>query len=214
MSSYRVRFPEPVMMLRVVALLACLFSLTSCATGLYQPVWTATDASQVTLGRTVVAVLVPSEADRRQSEGAFVQYLQPAMDMTALHQVAAKGGTAPASVDAARAEARRLGFDSLLVARVVETYQRDVFRPSFGFYYGGHPYYGIWGRHPFDYWDYPGHVDSVRRSVIEVSLYATADNALVWSGKAELFTPESFAGVVEPLADALLKDLVSRGMVR
>jgi hypothetical protein len=49
--------------------------------------------------------------------------------------------------------------------------------------------------------------------VVEVSLYATRDNALVWSGKAELYTQESFADMVEPLADALLKDLVARGIV-
>lgn len=201
------------MLLRLFALLTCLVSLTGCATGLYQPVWTADNASQIKLGRTVVAVLVPSEADRRQSENAFVQFLQPAMDMHALYMVAAKGESAPASVDAARTRAKALGFDSVLVARVVETYERQVYRPSFGFYAGGHPYYGLWGRFPFDYWDSPGYADSVRRSVIEVSLYSTHDNALVWSGKAELYTQESFADLVEPLADALLKDLVARGIV-
>jgi len=200
------------MMLRVLALLACLFSLTSCATGLYQPIWTADNASQVKLGRTVAAVLVPSEADRRQSENAFVQFLQPAMDMHALYAVAAKGDAAPDTVDAARARAKALGFDSVLVARVVETYERPVFRPSFGFYAGGHPY-GVWGRFPFDYWATPAYADSVRRSVVEVSLYTTRDNALVWSGKAELYTQESFSDLVEPLADALLKDLVARGIV-
>ena len=200
------------MILRLLVLLASLFSLTGCATSLYHPVWTAQDLAQVRLGRTVAAVLVPSEADRRQSESAFVQYLQPAMDLTALYAAAGKGSTAPATVDEARAQAGKLGFDSLLVARVVETYERELFRPSFGFYAGTHPYYGLWGHYPYRYWDYPGYVDTVRRSVVEVSLYATHGNALIWSGKAELFTQESFADQVETLADALLKDLVARGL--
>ncbi|QID19204.1 hypothetical protein G3580_17220 [Nitrogeniibacter mangrovi] len=202
------------MMLRLLVLLASLVSLTGCATGLYHPVWTAEDAPTIRLGRTVAAVLVPSESDRRLSEDAFVQYLQPAMDMTALHAAAGKGSSVPGSVDEARTQARTLGFDSLLVARVVETYEREIYRPTFGFYAGTHPYYGLWGRFPFDYWDRPGYVDTVRRSVIEVSLYSTHTKALIWSGKAETFATDSFVDQVEPLADALLKDLVARGIVR
>ncbi len=201
------------MMLRLLVLLTSLISLSGCATSLYRPVWTANDITGVKLGRTVVAVLVPSEADRRQSESAFVQYLQPAMNMSALYEAAGKGSTAPTTVDDARQQARKLGFDSLLVARVVETYERELFRPSFGFYAGTYPHFGWWGRFPYDYWDRPGYVDIVRRSVVEVSLYATHSNALIWSGKAELFAQDSFAAQVEVLADALLKDLVARGMM-
>jgi len=200
-------------LLRWFVLILALVSLTGCATSLYQPVWTAPDAADVALGRSAVAVLVPSESERRLSEDAFVQYLQPALDMTALHTAAGQASTVPASVEEARAQAKRLGFDSLVVAQLVETYERDVFRPRFGVYVGSGFHYGLWGRFPFGYPDYP-YGETVRRSVIEVSLFSLSKNALLWSGKAELFATDSFVDAVEPLADALIKDLVARGIVR
>lgn len=198
---------------RALFLLGCLVSFTGCATSLYRPVWTAPDASSVNLGRSAVAVLVTSESERRLSEDAFVQYLQPALDMTALHSAAGQASTVPASVEVARAEAKRLGFHSLVVADVVETYERDVFRPRFGVYVGSGFNYGLWGRFPFGYPEYP-YGETVRRSVIEVSLFSLTTNQLLWSGKAELFATDSFVDSVDPLADALIKDLVARGIVR
>jgi len=200
-------------LLRALALLLALVSLTGCATSLYRPVWTAPDATSVALGRSTVAVLVPSEAERRLSEDAFVQYLQPALDMTALHTAAGQASTVPASIEAARAEAKRLGFDSLVVAELVDTYEREVFSPRFGVFVGSGAHYGLWGRFPFGYPDYP-YGETVRRSVIEVSLFSLRTNQLLWSGKAELFATDSFVDSVEPLADALIKDLVARGIVR
>lgn len=200
-------------LLRWFALLLTLVALTGCATSLYRPVWTAPDAADVTLGRSTVAVLVPSEAERRLSEDAFVQYLQPALDVTALNTAAGQASTVPASIEAARAEAKRLGFDSLVVAELVETYEREIYSPRFGVFVGSGHGYGLWGRFPFGYPDYP-YGDTVRRSVIEVSLFSLTRNTLLWSGKAELFATDSFVDSVEPLADALIKDLVARGIVR
>lgn len=198
---------------RWFVLLLALVSLTGCATSLYRPVWTAPDATNVMLGRSVVAVMVPSESERRLSEDAFIQYLQPALDATALHAAAGQASVVPASVEAARAEAKRLGFDSLVVAQVVETYERDVSRPRFGVFVGSGFGYGMWGRFPLGYPDY-SYGETVRRSVIEVSVFSVTKNELLWSGKAELFATDSFVDSVEPLADALIKDLVERGIVR
>lgn len=212
----QINVPTPFAMTRLLrwfVLLLALVSLTGCATSLYRPVWTAPDAANIALGRSAVAVLVPSESERRLSEDAFVQYLQPALDMTALHMAAGQASTVPGSVDAARSEAKRLGFQSLVVAEVVETYEREVFRPRFGVFVGSGYHYGLWGRFPFGYPDYP-YGETVRRSVIEVSLFSLTNNELLWSGKAELFATDSFVDSVEPLADALIKDLVTRGIVR
>lgn len=196
-----------------LVLAAGLMSLTGCATGLYHPVWTVDNPTEVQLGRSTVAVMVPGEADRRHSEDAFVQFLQPAFDLTALYVADPKGG-APDTVEAALARARALGFDSLVVARQVEVFEREVFRPRFGVFVGsGYPY-GIWGHFPFDPWYEPAYHDTYRRSVVEVSVYTLADERLVWSGKTEMYATDSFADQVEPLADALVRDLVTRGIVR
>ena len=202
------------MFARIALLIFSLVSLTGCASSAIEQSWIAEDAASVDLGKTLALVMVPSETDRRQSEDLFVQTLQPAIDATAAHTVTDAMPLAPPAQAEITTRARALGFDSILIVRIVETRDQLRYRPGGGYVFGGYhlgmrSHYGIRDPLLFD----PGYYESVRVMVVELSLYALRDQRLLWTGKAELFAPRNLEGSVRRLADGMLKDLVAKGLL-
>lgn len=202
------------MLARIAALIFSLISLTGCASSAIEQSWIAEDAANVRLGKTLAFVMVPSETDRRQSEDLFVQTLQPAIEVTAAYTVVKDMPlTAPTQAEVTE-RARALGFNSILVVRIVETRDQPVYRPGTAYLFGRH-HYGLWGQYDFGHplmLD-PGYYDTVRVMVVELSLYTLDPQRLLWSGKAELFDPRDLASSVRRLADGMIKDLVAKGLL-
>ena len=201
------------MFARIAILIFSLVSLTGCASSAIEQSWVAEDASTVRLGKTLAFVMVPSATDRRNSEDLFVQTLQPAIDATAAHTVIDEMPFEAPAQDKITANARQLGFDSILVVRIVETRDQAVYRPGAGYMFSRH-HFGLWGHHDFGFplLD-PGYYDTVRVMVVELSLYALDGQRLLWTGNAELFNPRDLTGSVKRLADGMIKDLVAKGLL-
>lgn len=202
------------MFARIAVLIISLVSLTGCASSAIEQSWIADNAGDASLGRTLVFVMVPSETDRRQSEDLFAQTLQPAIDVTAAYTVVKDMPVAPPTQAEVTERAQSLGFNSILVVRIIETRDQAVYRPGGAYLFGRH-HYGLWGHSDFGYplmLD-PGYYDTVRVMVVELSLYTLDPQRLLWSGKAELFDPRDLAGSVRRLADGMVKDLLAKGLL-
>ncbi|TVO67629.1 hypothetical protein [Denitromonas ohlonensis] len=202
------------MIARLLTVLVCLLSLNGCASSALQQSWSAPDAQAHALGKSVVFAQLASEADRRRSEDLFAQVLAPAMDVSAGYAVVGESVTDASALARAKAQALKLGYGSALVVKVVSTRDERVYRPGSPFmfppgfgYYGRHGYIG----HPF-MMD-PGYYETLRVAVVELSLYALQGEHLVWSANAEVIDSANLEGVVRRLADAMLKDLLAKGVL-
>ncbi|HPR05122.1 MAG TPA: hypothetical protein PK620_03575 [Denitromonas sp.] len=202
------------MFARVFLLLICLLSLNGCATSAFRQSWSAPDAHAYPLGKTVVFAMLPVEADRRRSEDLFAQVLAPAMDVTAGYAVVAEAPAGAPELAKAKARAAQQGFGSVLVVKVVSTRDELVYQPGVNPFFG--PGFGYPGRrgmigHPF-MMD-PGYYEKVRIAVVELSLYASRDDHLLWTASTEVLDSSRLDRVVRTLADAMLKDLVAKGVL-
>ncbi|MCZ4304192.1 hypothetical protein O4G98_05545 [Zoogloeaceae bacterium G21618-S1] len=202
------------MFARWFLLLICLLSLNGCATSAFRQSWSAPDAQAHPLGKTVALAMLPVEADRRRSEDLFAQVLAPAMDVTAGYAVVAEALPDAPALARAKAQASQLGYGSALVMKVVSTRDELVYQPGVNPFFG--PGFGYYGRrgyigHPF-MMD-PGYYEKVRVAVVELSLYALRGDHLLWTASTEVLDSNRLDRVVRTLADAMLKDLLAKGVL-
>ncbi|TVO59092.1 hypothetical protein [Denitromonas halophila] len=199
---------------RFLLALVLAISLNGCATSTFRQSWSASDAQAHPLGKTVAFVMLPVEADRRRSEDLFAQVLAPAMDVTAGYAVVAEALPDASALARAKAQASRLGYGSVLVVRVVSTRDELVYQPGVSPFFGpGFGYYGRRGPIGYPFMMDTGYYERVRIAVVELSLYAIRGDHLLWTASTEVLDSNKLERVVRILADAMLKDLLAKGVL-
>ena len=115
-----------------------------------------------------------------------------------------------------------LGLDRVLVTRTVDVQQESYYTP--GSVYtrevgGFTPHRGYYRRFGH-YYDRvyettysPGHTTTYEIVSMETNLYDTTRDALIWSVISESFDPRSMTETIDKLADLIIADLESVGLV-
>jgi hypothetical protein len=111
-------------------------------------------------------------------------------------------------IERVKARVRELGFDAILIMRVVADEQRQSYVPPARWVMPVH-YIDLWG-----YWNFgwtevyePGYVRTDRIVRIATTLYSLPDDKLVFASESESFDPASLPKAVAETAKAVAKEL-------
>ena len=148
----------------------------------------------------------PTESTRRAAENALVARIGrdravASHTMFSVQEVQ----NAEQNEAANRRKVEAAGIDGAVVMRMISEQQQLGY--SVGMTYPG--YYGRgWGMAYS-----PAYLRTDMIVSVETNLYALDGDKLIWSGVTETFNPESIVGMVNEIADAVSKDLRSKGLV-
>lgn len=101
-------------------------------------------------------------------------------------------------VEKVKSKVRELGFDSVVVMRIVSVEKEQTYVPGtmhmvpspYGRMYGGYWGYGWASVHE------PGYLRTDRIVTLGTNVYAVADDRLVWATRSETYNPESMLKLV------------------
>lgn len=107
------------------------------------------------------------------------------------------------------------GFDGAVVMRAVGKERRETFVPGAPLPPMGAPYNNLWGYYGYG-WSgaySPGYVQTDTFVDVETMVYSVRDGKLLWAGRSETLNPRSVPELVDDVAAAVRKDLVSKGLL-
>lgn len=106
---------------------------------------------------------------------------------------------------------RQHAIDGMLVTRLVDTKQEQVYHPPRGVYYGGPFWYY---NHFYNYYPYaydrvysPGYTTTRTIVLLETNLYQAATQELIWSMSSDTFDPRSINQLVESVSKKVIEGL-------
>jgi hypothetical protein len=202
--------------LRAAAALAAVL-LTACTTTTFTSTWKAPDASAIDpANQRVAAVYISTdESSRRVAEDILVRKLQE-QGAEGIASYTMIDSSEIRNTDAVRQKLRDAMIDGVVTMRVVD--ERETTRVTYGT--PGpiwSPYYSrFWG-----YWGYgwaapysPTEVTTTTVLRIETLVYALERDTLLWAGTSRTTDPANVAKLVEEVADAATKRMISEGLLR
>jgi len=197
-----------------VAVIVLLVTLAGCASTTIRDSWTAPGIQgPLDFQKILVVFIDPTEATRRAAEDALVTRIGSdravASHTLLTMQEVQNAEDNQASV---RSKLQGAGVDSAVVMRLVNEQQKLSYSPGMTYpaYYGG--FYGYYGRG----WGMaysPGYLRTDTIVSVETNLYSLDDDKLIYAGTTETFNPNDIAKMVNEIADAVNKDLRSKGLV-
>lgn len=197
-----------------IAVIVLLVTLAGCASTSIRDSWTAPGIQgPLDYQKILVVFMDPTEATRRAAEDALVARIGSdravaSHTMFTVQEVQ----NADQNESANRGKVEAAGIDSAVIMRLVNEQQKMSYSPGMTYpsYYGG--FYGYYGRG----WGMaysPGYMRTDTVVSVETNLYSLENDELVWAGTTETLNPNDVAKMVNEIADAVSKDLRSKGLV-
>mgnify|MGYP003385130634 CR=1 FL=1 len=203
MQLLRTRFGLPVLVVML---------LTACAATQLNAVWK--DPAYKAHPKKILVIAVAKNPENRKSlEDGFVAHLK------------ARGSSAIASYtllpeykqndqEGIAKLVREQGADALLITRLVGKRNRGSYVP--GKFYQPPPNYSTWR----DYFGYgmdveymPGFMVDSRNSVMEINLYDTVSDQLIWSVSSETGGMGSGRDIIDSYIDVIMKNMSEQGLL-
>ncbi len=199
---------------RMISLVVLVAAVAGCASTSIRDSWVSPDAqAPLTFEKMIVVFMDPNEATRRAAEDALVERMGSDRAVASHTLLSAQEvENAQDNEAAVRRKVQDAGIDAAVVMRMVNEEQKLSYTPGMTYpsYYGGfYGYYGYgWGMAYS-----PGYLRTDTIVSVETNLYDVDDNELVWAGVTETFNPNQVSQMVNEIADAVSKNLRSRGLV-
>ncbi len=197
-----------------IAVIVLLVTLAGCASTSIRDSWTAPGIQgPLDYQKILVVFMDPTEATRRAAEDALVARIGSDRAVASHTMFTAQEVQNADQNDAAnRRKVEAAGIDSAVVMRLVNEQQKLSYSPGMTYpsYYGG--FYGYYGRG----WGMaysPGYMRTDTVVSVETNLYSLDNDELVWAGTTETLNPSDVAKMVNEIADAVNKELRSKGLL-
>ncbi len=193
----------------VAGLATALTLVAGCATTNISSSWVAPGAQPVRFDNMLVVFMHPVENMRRTAEEYLVARIGPdraVASYTVISQEEVR------DTDRAKVTVRDAGFDGVVVLRVVGVEERVNLEgvatpPNYG--------QGFWDYYE-DGWPSVYEPDRLPRDTVvsvETNVYSLENDELVWAGTTETLNPNDVAKMVNEIADAVSKELRSKGLL-
>lgn len=202
------RFPRPMTLISSLAITAGVLALAACgaATSIEQEWTTPSPQARVPLQRVVTVFVSDNVTMRRAAEDQLARNLAM-RGVQATPSYAILGEQELESTDAARSKLRDLGFDGVVVMRIVDREQQlEYIPPTFdGYwgYWGAYPGYAVgWGGYPY--------TETIYR--LETAAYSLRSNQLVWSALTRTVDPENTRTLIDDTTQVVASELAERGL--
>lgn len=202
----------------IVAGLALL--LGACASTSLISSWQSPDYRGGPAKRLALFVMMQDESLRRFAENHMVQKIPPGTVATAGHVLFDNPG---GDKDTMRARLIESGYDSVLVARLVNIEKSQTHVPPHthfiptGPYVVASPYYGsfvgYYGQGYAMVQTTPGHTVENTTVVVETVLYTLPDDKPIWSATTQSLDPRSRSEMVQAISNLVDAELKKRGLV-
>ena len=197
-----------------IAVIVLLVTLAGCASTSIRDSWTAPGIQgPLDYQKILVVFMDPTEATRRAAEDALVARIGSdravaSHTMFTVQEVQ----NADQNESANRGKVEAAGIDSAVIMRLVNEQQKMSYSPGMTYpsYYGG--FYGYYGRG----WGMaysPGYMRTDTVVSVETNVYSLENDELVWAGTTETLNPNDIAKMVNEIADAVNKELRSKGLL-
>ncbi len=197
-----------------IAVIVLLVTLAGCASTSIRDSWTAPGIQgPLDYQKILVVFIDPTEATRRAAEDALVARIGSdravaSHTMFTVQEVQ----NADQNESANRGKVEAAGIDSAVIMRLVNEQQKLSYSPGMTYpsYYGG--FYGYYGRG----WGMaysPGYMRTDTVVSVETNVYSLETDELVWAGTTETLNPNDVATMVNEIADAVSKELRSKGLL-
>jgi hypothetical protein len=188
--------------LRLVLFPALLAVAAACAQTSIVATWKEPGAGPVRFNRVLVMAPSADSALRRTIEDELARRLrtgQATPSYTIFSDEELKDR------EAVQARAAQMGFDGVVVFRVVSVDRQATWVP--GTYWG--PYYAFGGWPVYD----PGYVrtDTVVR--VDTDVYSARDRRLIWASTSKTYDPSSVRKLVDEVTTAVTKQMRKQGLI-
>lgn len=199
---------------RYFAILLCtilMFSLlTGCSKTSVTGVWKKSDFTGEPFRSMLVVALTGDEMNKALWENIMADRLNQA-GIAAVPCTEAFPGENNVTREKIVAFVRYHAIDGMLVTRLVDTRQEQVYHPPRGVYYGG-PYW--YYNHFYNYYPYvydrvysPGYTSTHTIVLLETNLYQAETQELLWSMSSDTFDPRSINQLVESVSKKVIQGL-------
>jgi len=196
-----------VTMLRSVTMALGLGLLAGCAANSthLKSVWADPNLKgPVHFNKVLVLAITKNQSLRREVEGHVSVLLKRANGVPAYMAIPESAYGEPGKLKSILSEN---GFDGVITIRLVSTSVDSSWTPA---YYPG--FYGFYN------WAYPavmapGYLQTDTKIRLETKIYGLDKEALYWAGLSDTFNVTDSQQVISDLAQAIVEDLQSRGLV-
>lgn len=196
---------------RVLAAALILLSV-ACATTEIQSSWRNPEAGAIRFEKVVAIVLSKDATTRRVAEDRLAQ-ASPSGRVVASHTFLPDSELG--DVEAMKLRVQEGGFDGAVVMRAVGKEKRETVVPGAPLPPMGAPHNNLWGFYGMG-WSgayTPGHVQTDTFVDVETMVFSVRDEKLVWAGRSETMNPRSVPALVDEVAAAVRRELVSAGLL-
>jgi hypothetical protein len=199
---------------RIIGVVVLLATVAGCGSTSIRDSWVAPDLqAPLDFDKTLVVFMDPNEATRRAAEDALVARMGADRAVASYTMFSAQEvQNAQQNETAVQREISAAGIDSAVVMRLVNEQQKLSYTPGMTYprHYGG--FYGMYG-YGWGAAYSPGYLRTDTIVSVETNLYQFDGDKLLWSGVTETFNPNQITEMVNEIADAVSKDLRSRGLM-
>ena len=201
----------------VVLIIAAIGTLTGCSSSpKIVSAWQDPAYKGPTFRKILVVGITERAPVRRTFEDVFAARLREhGIEAVASYNLIS-GNDKAAARDEIERVVREQGFDAILTTRMVGIDRKTTYTPGYTRVYPGTAYYrdfyGFYS-HSWEAYHSPGHVTSYDVVRLETNVYATDPGDLVWTGMTETVDPGKIQKESARLADVIMAELSTRGLL-
>lgn len=194
-----------------ILLLASIFFFTGCSQTTVSGLWKKSDYTGKSFASILVVGLTGDMHNRILWENVMADKLRRSGIKTVITTIGVFPGSKMATEKDIMDYVSANGVEGVLVTRLVDTKEEEVYYPPTGGYYGGP--YGYYNRfnhyysHAYDRISLPGYTATMTTFMLETNLYKSDTNELIWSMSSDTFEPKSFNQLVDSVSKKVLETL-------
>lgn len=194
-----------------ILLLASIFFFTGCSQTTVSGLWKKSDYTGKPFASILVVGLTGDMHNRILWENVMADKLRKSGITTVITTIGVFPGSKMATEKDIMDYVSANGVEGVLVTRLVDTKEEEVYYPPTGGYYGGP--YGYYNRfnhyysHAYDRISSPGYTATLTTFMLETNLYKSDTNELIWSMSSDTFEPKSFNQLVDSVSKKVLETL-------
>lgn len=215
---------KPLTLLRSLLLLCALWPLVACSPTVLTGSWRDPEYTGGPAKKILVVGLAQKDLVRRMFEDEFARQLQEAGVQAASSYGLFSIEQLKDQRDVVEDKVRKLGFDQVIVSRVVDRRIEEVTQPGTVYgtsYYGGDYYRGGWNDYYRDSWNVvyqPPTTYQIEVATIESKLFLLGKERMIWSGQLETETGGTVMSgdmekVIRSFVKVVVQDLKKEGLI-
>jgi len=191
-------------------LVAAMLALGACATSTtLTSTWAEPSAGPLDYKKILVAFQSP---DKNRRGGAEVRMKQRIPGAMSSNTVFLQGEER--DIERVKARIRELGFDAVVVMRVVGVDKSQVYVPPSSYTTAtDYNMYGYWQTgwvHVYD----PGYTKETTVATVETLLYQVDGEKLIWVSRGQTLNPKDVPGSIDEIIDANVEAMRKKGLLK